>query len=74
VVIVDAAQGMLDRIDHFMRTVGYGQVTVAADWPMAGPKWMLEKGTALSRANGSAGSSSRFAVDGWPGHVRRPRL
>jgi membrane dipeptidase len=43
---------MLDHIDHFTRTVGWQHVAIATDWPMAGPKWLLEKRKALSMANG----------------------
>ena len=43
---------MFDHIDHFTRTVGWQHVAIATDWPMAGPKWLLEKRKALSLANG----------------------
>lgn len=43
---------MLDHIDHFVRLVGWQHVAIATDWPMAAPKWLLEKRRALSRANG----------------------
>jgi membrane dipeptidase len=43
---------MLDHIDHFARLVGPEHLAIATDWPMAGPKWMLEKRRALSLANG----------------------
>ncbi len=43
---------MLDHIEHFTKTVGWQHVSISTDWPMAGPKWLLDKRKALSLANG----------------------
>jgi membrane dipeptidase len=43
---------MLDHIDHFVSLVGWQHVAIATDWPLAPPKWVLEKRTPMLVANG----------------------
>ncbi len=43
---------MLDHLDHFVRVLGWENIAIGTDWPMAAPKWLLEKRTSMIAANG----------------------
>jgi membrane dipeptidase len=43
---------MLDHIDHFTRIAGWRHVAISTDWPLAGPKWLLERRTSMILDNG----------------------
>ncbi len=43
---------MLEHIDHFVGVLGSEHVAIATDWPLAAPKWVLEKRMPMLLANG----------------------
>ncbi|HEX9765139.1 MAG TPA: membrane dipeptidase [Nitriliruptorales bacterium] len=36
-------EAMLDHIDHVADLVGWEHVAIGTDWPLAGPKWVMEE-------------------------------
>jgi membrane dipeptidase len=42
----------LDHVDHIAKTTGWQHVAIGTDWPMAGPKWTMERLGEFAEASG----------------------
>jgi membrane dipeptidase len=49
---VPSVDSMLDHIDHLVRVIGWDHVAIGTDWPLAAPKWLLEKRKSMIADNG----------------------